>query len=156
VEFRTVAARTHYRVLFQGATHTFFELSLDTGKKNQIRAHLAGKGYPLAGDENYRARTDPFGRLALHARTLEFDHPFTGKHMKFEIPEPEEWLLYVRNGDRQPVMPVWFGEYRQNGHMTRDTESYGYNKPADCYPRLSRKETAGLDFIAKGKLRGRR
>lgn len=93
--FKTIPARTHYKVIFRGKTHTLFELSLDTGRKNQIRAHLASLGYPLAGDENYRAKTDPFARLALHARTLEFDHPFTGEHLKFEVPEPAEWLDYI-------------------------------------------------------------
>lgn len=90
-EFKTITARTHYKVIARGKSHTLFELSLDTGRKNQIRAHLASKGYPLAGDENYRAKTNPFGRLCLHARTLEFDHPFTHEHLKFEVPEPEEW-----------------------------------------------------------------
>ncbi len=92
---KVVVARTHYKVILRGKTHTLFELSLDTGKKNQIRAHLAGKGYPLAGDEHFRARTNPFGRLALHARTLEFDHPFTGEHLCFEVAEPDSWKTLV-------------------------------------------------------------
>ena len=96
--FKTVSAITHYKIIERGVHHTLFELSLETGRKNQIRAHLASKGYVLAGDENYRAKTNPFGRLALHARTLEFNHPFTGEHLTFEIPEPKEWLLYVKNG----------------------------------------------------------
>ena len=96
--FKTVSAVTHYKIIERGTHHTLFELSLETGRKNQIRAHLASKGYVLAGDENYRAKTNPFGRLALHARTLEFNHPFTGEQLKFEIPEPKEWLLYVKNG----------------------------------------------------------
>ena len=96
--FKTVSAVTHYKIIERGAHHTLFELSLETGRKNQIRAHLASKGYVLAGDENYRAKTNPFGRLALHARTLEFNHPATGEHLTFEIPEPEEWLMCVKNG----------------------------------------------------------
>lgn len=92
-EFKTVSARTHYKILEKGKAYALFELSLDTGKKNQIRAHLAAHGYPLAGDTEHGARTDPFHRLCLHARTLEFDHPFTNEHLKFEVPEPEEWLL---------------------------------------------------------------
>ena len=95
---KTVPARTHYTTILRGKTHTLFELSLDTGKKNQIRAHLASKGYPLAGDKNYRAKTDFFNRLCLHARTLEFTHPFTNQKMKFEVPEPKEWKEYVENG----------------------------------------------------------
>lgn len=102
--FKTVGAVTHYKIIERGTHHTLFELSLETGRKNQIRAHLASKGYVLAGDENYRAKTNPFGRLALHARTLEFNHPFTGEQLKFEIPEPEEWLLCVKNGDRRSAV----------------------------------------------------
>lgn len=94
-QFKTVSARTHYKIIARGKTHTLFELSLDTGRKNQIRAHLSSKGYPLAGDDNYRARTNPFGRLALHARTLGFTHPFTGEKKRFESPEPIEWLKFV-------------------------------------------------------------
>ena len=75
-----------------------FELSLDTGRKNQIRAHLASLGYPLCGDKNYRAKANPFGRLALHARTLEFINPWTKEKTRFEIPEPPEWQKACRLG----------------------------------------------------------
>ena len=102
--FKTVSAVTHYKIIERGTHHTLFELSLETGRKNQIRAHLASKGYVLAGDENYRAKTNPFGRLALHARMLEFNHPATGEHLTFEIPEPEEWLFCVKNGDRRSAV----------------------------------------------------
>ncbi len=98
---KTVSAQTHYTILTRGKTHTLFELTLDTGRKNQIRAHLASCGFPIAGDKNYRASTNPFGRLMLHARTLVFTHPFTGEQMKFEIPEPQEWQQFVECGKRQ-------------------------------------------------------
>ena len=84
-------ARTNYKIIKRGQQYTLFELSLDTGKKNQIRAHLAYLGYPIAGDKNYRAKTDPFNRLALHARTLDFIHPYTNKSMHFEVAEPSTW-----------------------------------------------------------------
>lgn len=90
-KFKTIEARTNYKIIKRGKQFTLFELSLDTGRKNQIRAHLASLGYPLCGDKNYRARTNPFGRLALHARTLEFVHPWTKEKMRFEIPEPKGW-----------------------------------------------------------------
>ena len=72
-----------------------FELSLDTGKKNQIRAHLAAYGYPLAGDKEHRAHTDPFNRLCLHACSLEFTHPFTHEQLSFKIDEPKEWAELI-------------------------------------------------------------
>ncbi len=145
-KFKTVTARTHYRILERGATHTLFELSLDTGRKNQIRAHLASKGYVLAGDENYRARTDHFGRLCLHARTLEFDHPFTGEHMKFEVPENPEWTGYVKRGDHKPLKPVWLEE--------KTSFARPDNKPSKKQStRLSARQKAHLNFIEQGKLR---
>jgi 23S rRNA pseudouridine1911/1915/1917 synthase len=144
----TVAARTHYTTIFRGPTHTLFELSLDTGKKNQIRAHLASKGYPLAGDENYRARTDPFHRLALHARTLDFVHPTTGEKMHFEVPEPDEWLKYVEKGDVHSATPVW--RETAKAYETERAESV-MNKP-----HLSRKQASHMDFISQGKAKGKK
>ena len=155
--FKTVAARTNYKILAAGPTHSLFQLSLDTGKKNQIRAHLAGKGYPLAGDENYRARTDHFGRLCLHARTLEFNHPFTGKHMKFEVPESEEWLAYVQQGDSHPVTPVWIQELNRqfdNGAGEHFHKQGQEEQSLQLGPkRLSKKEKAHMNFIEQGKRR---
>mgnify|MGYP003288760487 CR=1 FL=1 len=87
----TVSAITNYKILKQGRNFTLFELELDTGRKNQIRAHLSSIGYTICGDVNYRAKTNKFGRLALHARVLEFIHPVTKEKLRFEIPENESW-----------------------------------------------------------------
>ncbi len=147
LKFKTVAARTNYTIVEKGPTHTLFELSLDTGKKNQIRAHLSSKGYPLAGDENYRAHTDYFGRLCLHARTLEFVHPFTGKEMKFEVPEDPQWLEYVKKGDFKPRTPVWEKEFKSQRSAKKakaDDIDLGQK-------RLSRKDKAHMNFIQQGK-----
>ncbi|WP_407426816.1 RluA family pseudouridine synthase [Treponema sp.] len=135
---KTVPARTHYTTVFRGKTHSLFELSLDTGKKNQIRAHLASKGYPLAGDKNYRAKTNPFDRLCLHARTLEFTHPFADKKMRFEVKEPAEWELYVQKGDFQK-------NHEKSAHKK---ESLALGKK-----RLSTKDKAHMNFIEIGKKR---
>ncbi len=144
---KTVEARTNYTTVLRGESHTLFELSLDTGKKNQIRAHLASKGYPLAGDENYRAKTDPFHRLALHARTLAFKHPFTGEEMKFEVKEPEEWLEYVKAGDKHPATPLWVQPMRESRQRkNRDEDRVELGKK-----RLSRKDKAHMNFIEQGK-----
>jgi len=82
------AAVTRWRVLRTGARHTLLEVGLETGRRNQIRVHLAGLGHPIAGDAAYGSRTDPFGRLALHARVLGFDHPRTGARLRFVSPAP--------------------------------------------------------------------
>ena len=148
-EFKTVHARTHYKKVLEGPTHVLFELSLDTGKKNQIRAHLAAPGYPLAGDEEHRAHTDHFHRLCLHARTLEFDHPFTGEHMKFEVPEPEEWSEYVSRGDKHPEKTVWDSERNSQHHKNQHEKKADNEMPFER--KLTRKQTAHMDFIKKGQ-----
>lgn len=142
-ELKTVPARTNYTTILRGKTHTLFELSLDTGKKNQIRAHLASKGYPLAGDNKFRAKTDNFGRLCLHARTLEFTHPFTGQKMRFEVPEPKEWKIYVEKGDTHTISTDIPGK-----KSSKKTESFTLGKK-----RLSAKDKAHMNFIELGKHR---
>lgn len=147
--FKTVPARTNYKILEHGPTHALFELSLDTGKKNQIRAHLSAHGYPLAGDEEHRAHTDPFNRLCLHARTLEFDHPFTHEHMVFEVPEPQEWTSYVIKGDKNPSVPVWLeGNQHSGKKSSQNTKEFSEK---DFQKRLSRKDRAHMNFIQAGK-----
>ena len=83
-------AVTHYRVLRENGGYALLEVTLETGRKNQIRVHLAGLGCPIMGDEKYGARSDPFRRLALHACFLSFPHPMTGelKTFKSALPVP--------------------------------------------------------------------
>lgn len=63
--------------------YTKVEFELETGRKNQIRVHSQWIGHPIAGDKKYGAVTNPFGRLALHAQTLSFIHPWTGQTVRF-------------------------------------------------------------------------
>jgi len=88
-------ARTKYRIIKTGKRYALFELELDTGKKNQIRAHLSFLGFPIAGDTNYRAKTNPFNRLCLHAALLVLIHPVTNELLRFEDSENPEWLKKV-------------------------------------------------------------
>ena len=81
-------AVTHWRVLRGGVGHTLLEIRLETGRRNQIRVHLAGLGHPIAGDPMYGSETDPFRRLALHAHVLAFDHPRSGERLRFVSPAP--------------------------------------------------------------------
>lgn len=86
-------ASSHCRTLghFQkdGHEYTCVEFNLETGRKNQIRAHASWIGHPVAGDRKYEAGTNPFGRLALHAQGLSFIHPWTGRLMKFTSKIPK-------------------------------------------------------------------
>lgn len=81
-------AVTRYRTLRRGHGYSLMELSLDTGRKNQIRVHMKDLGHPIAGDRKYGAKSSPIHRLALHARTLQFVHPISRKLMTFESPIP--------------------------------------------------------------------
>ena len=90
-------AITRWRVLKKGNRYCLLELSLETGRKHQIRAQLSAAGHPVAGDTRYKARTDPLGRLCLHATALTIEHPFTKQIMRFENPFPDEFLSFCRN-----------------------------------------------------------
>jgi len=76
-------AITHYRVLGRYGDKALLGLTLETGRKNQIRVQLAALGYPIVGDRKYGARTDPARRLALHSCELKFSHPISGASMEF-------------------------------------------------------------------------
>ena len=88
-------AITHYKVLKRTRYFTEVEFSLETGRKNQIRVHAASElGHPVSGDDKYGAETNPIRRLALHAHTLVFRHPFTGKMVRCTSPLPESFSRF--------------------------------------------------------------
>ena len=80
---------THYKTAEVSNAYSMLEVTLETGRKNQIRAHLSEAGHPIVGDRFYGSAINPIGRLGLHAKLLGFDHPTTGKHMKFTAPIPQ-------------------------------------------------------------------
>lgn len=88
-------AVTTYEVLKSNDKFSLVKLNLDTGRKNQIRVHMSEIGCPVAGDAKYEAKTDPIRRVCLHAATLAFRHPSTGKIMKFEVPVPAGFYKVV-------------------------------------------------------------
>ena len=81
-------AHTHYRVLQRSNGYSLVELELETGRKNQIRVHMAQMGHPVVGDHKYGSDDDSLHRLGLHAYLLSFRHPVTGKYLRFETPLP--------------------------------------------------------------------
>lgn len=89
-------AVTRYRTLKTGGGYSLVEVSLDTGRKNQIRVHMKDLGHPIAGDKKYGAKSSPIHRLALHAMTLRFVHPVTRKDMRFETPVPTPFSGMVK------------------------------------------------------------
>ena len=95
LRMRSVAAHadaklavTHYRTVEVKEPYSMLEVTLETGRKNQIRAHLSEAGHPVVGDQFYGATTNPLDRLGLHAKLLGFTHPTTGKRLTFTAPIP--------------------------------------------------------------------
>lgn len=89
-------ATTHYAVEGRSSKYSRLKLTLETGRKNQIRVHCSDHGIPVVGDKKYGAATDPFHRLCLHAQLLAFTHPITGKQMRFESPPPDLFNRLVK------------------------------------------------------------
>lgn len=89
-------AVTHYRTMESNGTYSLLEIRLETGRKNQIRTHLAEAGHPVVGDRMYGSTINPLGRLGLHAKVLGFDHPRTGKRLVFTVPEPKAFGALVK------------------------------------------------------------
>jgi 23S rRNA pseudouridine1911/1915/1917 synthase len=106
-------AVTHYRVVERYRAHTFLSVKLETGRTHQIRLHLSHLKYPIVGDPVYGGRFGQpkgaakqlidtlrgFKRQALHAASLGFDHPRSGKRLSLQSPVPEDFehlLLALR------------------------------------------------------------
>ncbi|HEX8169858.1 MAG TPA: RluA family pseudouridine synthase [Thermoanaerobaculia bacterium] len=81
-------AVTHYRTIRRSRRYSMLEITLETGRKNQIRAHLSEAGHPIVGDRMYGSEVNPVGRLGLHAKLLGFEHPVTHKRLVFTAPVP--------------------------------------------------------------------
>lgn len=82
-------AITHYRTTASGRRYSILEVKLETGRRNQIRVHLAEAGHPILGDTMYgKGREESLGRLGLHASILGFVHPRTGKRVTFTSEAP--------------------------------------------------------------------
>lgn len=86
-------AQTSYKVLNEAGQFSLVEIDLLTGRKNQIRVHLADKGNPIVGDRKYGKDKDTYKRLALHAKSISFSHPTTGQSMTFEAKLPSYFKI---------------------------------------------------------------
>ncbi|MBG0782268.1 MAG: RluA family pseudouridine synthase [Bacteroidales bacterium] len=119
-------AITHYRILEHFGYVTLVECQLETGRTHQIRAHMRHIGHPLFNDVWYGGDKILKGtsftkykqfiencfkilpRHALHAKSLGFKHPTTGKHIFFESELPsdmlnviEKWRSYTASRDNE-------------------------------------------------------
>lgn len=84
-------AITHFKVLKRYANYTLLEVKIDTGRTHQIRVHMAEIGHPVVGDMVYSNGKNEFGIQGqmLHAKSLDFKHPISGKQMHLEAEVPE-------------------------------------------------------------------
>lgn len=94
-------AVTHIKVLKRYDKYTLLEINIETGRTHQIRVHLAYIGYPIIGDYIYSNGKNEFGIIGqcLHAKSLEFKHPITGKKMKLEAPLPDYFQKVIEELD---------------------------------------------------------
>lgn len=91
-------AVTHYRVLERFSKHTYMEFELETGRTHQIRVHMASIGHPLLGDEVYGTGKTSWHLQGqtLHAATIGFLHPSTGRYLEATAPLPEYFEELLR------------------------------------------------------------
>ncbi len=81
-------ARTAYKFVKRTGRYSLLEITLETGRKHQIRVHLADMSCPVIGDDKYGSKHNPARRLGLHSWKLAFQHPVTKKALAVESPLP--------------------------------------------------------------------
>ena len=84
-------AVTHFKVIERFTNCTLLEINIETGRTHQIRVHLSHIGYPIIGDDVYSNGKNKWNieGQCLHAKSLDFKHPITGKEMHIEAELPE-------------------------------------------------------------------
>jgi 23S rRNA pseudouridine1911/1915/1917 synthase len=85
------AAHVRARVVRRGGEVSLVELEPSSGRRHQLRAQLGGRGCPIVGDRLYGSRLPFPTGIALHAKSLEFDHPATGNRIRLEAALPSCW-----------------------------------------------------------------
>jgi 23S rRNA pseudouridine1911/1915/1917 synthase len=100
-------AISHYRVLETLTGASLIEVTLVTGKRNQIRIQARLRGHTLVGEVRYiygpdELRPIAFPRQALHAHRLTFTHPVDGRDMAFELPLPDDMAGLVARLTARP------------------------------------------------------
>ena len=94
-------SHTAYKVLKDTKEFSLLEVKLLTGRKHQIRVHLSEIGHPVVGDLKYGTGKGTYKRLALHARSISFIHPSSGKRLAFETGFPDYFNRLIESGGRE-------------------------------------------------------
>ena len=84
-------AITKYKKIKNNNLYSMLEITILTGRKNQIRVHMNDIGNPIIGDKKYGAKTNPIRRLGLCAHKLSFIHPISKQKIDLEISIPQEF-----------------------------------------------------------------
>ena len=87
---------THYKVLKAYNDYSYLECTLLTGRKHQIRVHMASLGHPLLGDLLYGAKDEYIDRCALHSYSVKFIHPVFKEEMEFIAELPSDMKKLVK------------------------------------------------------------
>jgi len=104
-------SHTAYKVLKDTKDFSLLEVNLLTGRKHQIRVHLAEIGHPVVGDKKYGKEKETYKHLALHAKSISFIHPFSGERLTFETGLPEYFnKLVAGNKQREGLTGEWAGK----------------------------------------------
>ena len=103
-------AVTRYTTIKSSNPYAMLQVELDTGRKNQIRVHMAELGCPISGDRRYGGHSNVIHRLALHAQTLRFVHPVTRREMAFSTPVPSSFERLLSCHKPLPKDPAPFCE----------------------------------------------
>ena len=109
-------ARLSYRRLATIDGNSCLEVTLETGRKHQIRLQLAHHGHPIVGDRKYGSRLKFPAGIALHARRMVITHPTTGIEVELQAPLPDAWRRF---GVREEELKL--GVRRQRGPSARQT-----------------------------------
>src|SRR5574344_763923 len=98
-------AVTHFKVLKRYNKYTLLEVKIDTGRTHQIRVHLSEIGYPVIGDAVYSNGKNEVGieGQMLHAKSLDFKHPISGKKMHLEAELPKYFEEILNKLDKQEI-----------------------------------------------------
>ncbi|MCL2634517.1 MAG: RNA pseudouridine synthase [Oscillospiraceae bacterium] len=96
-------AITNYKVLRVSGKYSLLELSLETGRKNQIRVHMKDIGHSVVGDKKYGATANPLNRLGLHASVLTVKQPTSGEEMQFKSETPQIFTKLFKGENNPPA-----------------------------------------------------